>query len=210
MVSVIDGIRKRVEVTMQMRLASLVLLVIVLQAPAARGSTIVKRSFDELCARADLVFNGTVTAVETRRHPESGVLYTYTTFAGVEWIHGGDGGASYTVRTRGGTVDGESVVVHGMPRFDVGKQYIVFLRGNERLVCPVVGWRQGCFHVRRESADQQPCVLTYDGNLVLRIRNGEVVASGQNGEAIPLDRFLDEIRAGVARAAQASGGNQTP
>ncbi len=170
----------------------------------ALGTTLVKRSFNDLCARADVVFRGTVATVESRLDATSGVIHTYTTFENIEWIHGEGTPEQYTLRTLGGTAGGERSIVDGMPQFEVGDRYLLFVCGNGRVVCPVVGWRQGCFRIHDDASGTR--VETYGGRRVMSAGiNGLVTEPPSTGTSarvrpVRLDGFVAAIRSGIERA----------
>ncbi len=179
----------------------------VLPAPSGLCTVILETDFDTLCADADIVVVGTVTQVKSGTLPDRADIYTWTTFEIDEWIDGPGESSSVTIRTLGGTADGETLRVHGMPRFEVGRRYVLFLQKPRRTICPIVGWAQGCFHVERPAGAGAARVRTYDGRNVARIVDGKVVAhSDRIGKTLAesfmtLDEFVAEIRAGRARAA---------
>ena len=98
----------------------------------SRATTVRKVSFDQLCARAEVVFSGVVTSVESRRAEGSDAIHTYTTFSQVEWIVGGDASDSYTLRQLGGCVGQDCLNAGGMPRFEIGRRYVLFVREPRR------------------------------------------------------------------------------
>ena len=173
----------------------------------ALGTVILETDFDELCAQADVVVVGTVTSAESSRPPGRSRIYTWTTFRIDEWIDGAGERTSITIRTLGGTAGGETLRVHGMPRFDVGRQYVLFLKDPGRSICPVVGWTQGCFCVQRSGEDGGPLVRTYDGRSASRVTQGKVVTDSDTSSVTPgdndltLDAFVAEIKVGRIRAA---------
>ncbi len=181
------------------------LLIVLNAACAAVGTTVVRRTFDDVCARAEFIFSGKVTTVESRRDGETGAIHTFVTFDSLEWVHGA-GGETFTLRILGGEVDGEKLEVGGMPRFTVGERYVAFVRGNGRVVCPLVGWRQGCFHESAGGQSQpQRVVKTFDGREVLAVANGRLVTGSVDSTTrsarvspMTVDAFLAAVRERVA------------
>ena len=123
---------------------------------------------------------------------------------------------TYTLRLLGGTAEGETLIVHGMPRFEIGSEYVVFVRGNNHYVCPVVGGRQGCFRVLQD--DGQRRVVTYDERPVVGVEAGDIVVPTNPPPAerrkadrasISLDTFIAEIEAGLRRAADSRSSAET-
>ncbi|NOS99974.1 MAG: hypothetical protein HOP29_05050 [Phycisphaerales bacterium] len=165
----------------------------------------------------------------------TGSIHTWTSFAVIEWIAGEPDRTRYALRTLGGEVDGESVRVAGMPQFEVGAEYVVFVREGARFICPLVGWHQGCFRVDRETAAHEPAprlsakssavIRDYYHQEILGVRDGRLlrsspkdepngpgdipIAGGTGSEVRPLTpaAFIAEIRSIRARtdAARRSG-----
>jgi hypothetical protein len=182
------------------------LAVAVLPAPVALCTVIVEIPFDQLCAQADVVVVGTVTSIESRRPTGCCNIYTWTTFRVDEWVAGAGKHDRLTIRTLGGSAEGETLRVHGMPCFEVGRQYVLLLEQPRRTICPVVGWTQGCFHVERSGSAEIPRVRTYHGKRVSQVVRGDIEtrpkATTQASREAPmtLDAFLAEIKAARARA----------
>lgn len=191
---------------MSLKTLSAAALAVLLAAVAnTRATTVTKISFDQLCARAEIVFGGVVTSVESRRDAGSDVIHTYTTFGRIEWIVGGNAGDSYTLRSIGGCVEQDCLKADGMPSFEVGRQYVVFVRDNGRVACPLLGWWQGGFEVVRDSEASPPTVRTYRGKRITGIARGDVVVVPDRATRaaiaeMTLDQFVSEIRQARARA----------
>ena len=194
-------------ITYSSQYAQICLAIFAVFATRADATSIVKMTFEELCGRADVVFVGTVVGSEGRRDDQSGMIHTYTTFRDVAVAAGEDGvtiGDGFVLRTLGGVVGDESLIVHGMPRFDVGRRYVVFLKAGGQRVCPVVGWGQGCFHVidSGEPGGGSPTVRAYREAGVGReqFSGGYSTSAGTDGQStVRLDEFVDEIRETFAR-----------
>jgi hypothetical protein len=52
--------------------------------------------------------------------------------------------------------------VSGMPAFETGGTYIVFVAGNGRVFCPLVGGLHGSYRLVRDSASGAECVTRSD------------------------------------------------
>ncbi len=76
----------------------------------------------------------------------------------------------------GGAMDGRVAVVAGMPRFEVGGEYVLFLRNGYRAAAdPVVGVNQGFFRVVEDPQSGLQVVTRADSDHVLGIENDRVV-----------------------------------
>jgi len=179
---------------------------------AARATTIVSMDFAELCAEADVVVVAVVESVEAHRTETGDFIYTFTRFKVLQWIDGEESLSwterdSITVKTLGGTADGETMRVHGMPRFERGREYLLFLKLDGPSLCPVVGWTQGCFRVERDDAGEAE-VRTYGGSPVVAIDADRLRtvtpddSKAPKTDSLTLSEFAAEIQAHRIRPAE--------
>ena len=136
----------------QPRPPELLLLVCLLlwQLPAA-ATSVLPISLQRMTAVADLIFHGRVIADEVRRDAASGRVVTLTTFAVIEIIKG-ETGETHTIKQIGGQLPGSQVrqVIHGVPRFNTGQEYVVFMPKASSLgFSSPIGLSQGKFDVDR-------------------------------------------------------------
>lgn len=90
----------------------------------------------------------------------------------------------------GGTVEGRSAMVAGMPKFDMGQNYLVFLReGYAVSANPVVGVNQGFFRVVQDASGREIMldansdhVIGIQGDRVLSRRNPNGASAVQSPE----------------------------
>ena len=126
--------------------------------------TVVTRDFDQLVARADTVFKGAVIQKESLwiGEGETRHIATRVTFQVAE-TYKGPAAAQQTLEFVGGTVGDATMQIPGVPQFEVGQCAVLFVVGNGKQFCPLVGIHQGRFHVRRDDATGQERVFTDEG-----------------------------------------------
>jgi hypothetical protein len=124
------------------------LAALVFGAASASAMVVVKRDFPDLVARADQIVIGTVTDIHEEQG-RSGTPFTLVTFSDLTVLKG-DVGSALTLRFYGGHTGDAVVSVPDMPTFAPGERDVLFVAGNNRDVCPLVGVWQGRFHVRRD------------------------------------------------------------
>jgi hypothetical protein len=120
--------------------------------------TTVPRTFAELVRLADWVLIGTVTQVTSAVEAKGERIYTYVTLADLEMIKGAWHDTEYVLRVSGGVVDQQGEVYLGLPQFEEGRRYILFIQGNFSALFPVVGLHQGVFRVEWDPVRQQTVV----------------------------------------------------
>jgi hypothetical protein len=167
-------------------------------APAAHAMVVVERDFPDLVARAEQIVSGTVADI-THGADASGAPTTLVTFSDLTVLKG-DVGNTLTLRLYGGTSGDVVVHIPDMPAFAVGDRAVLFVAGNGRDVCPLVGVWQGRFNVRFDPVRQTDVVETNDRTPVVAVAGRQIVRGRGAGEsagtaAMPLGDFLDSISA---------------
>jgi hypothetical protein len=160
------------------------------------AQTFARKDFSQLVGEAEQIFVGPVTAAVSRRLPD-GLIVTDVTFSPVRGLKGAVG-PSVVLEVVGGTVNGLTLKLEGVPSFEVGRHYVVFSKENRSSVFPVVGGDQGLFTVETDAAGRAGVVLDASrrpvtGALVGRSATGRAAA----GLPMTLDVFLAEIQARV-------------
>jgi len=133
--------------------------------PAARATTVIAPTFDELVSQAELIFQGSVTNVRSQWVGEDAQRHiaSFVTFK-VEEALKGQPGTSYTIQMLGGTVNGETLEVSDAPKFAVGDRDILFVEHNGEQFIPLVGIMHGRFRIQREAQTGGDVVATNEGD----------------------------------------------
>ncbi len=129
----------------------------------ANATTVIPPNFDELVSRAEVIFEGEVTQVQSQWIGEGSEhrIVTFVTFKVDEALKG-EPGASYSIRMLGGTVDGRTMEVTDAPKFKVGDHDVLFVENNGKQFIPLVGIMHGRFRVQRDQNSRE-VLATNDG-----------------------------------------------
>lgn len=126
--------------------------VLLLGGNAVRATSYASVTFDELVARADVIFVGEVTDV--RPFPlntrDGTVVKTRVVFRVSDPLWGTTN-ALEVLDFLGGEWGDIGMVVAEMPRFAVGDRRVVFAR-REQSINPIVGFTQGLLQISRDSS----------------------------------------------------------
>ncbi len=180
---------------MRRSLAAWVVIAAVCAPLPARATTVIAKDFAALCGEADVVFVGTVQAVESRWvDAEREAIETLVTFVDLTPLRGVAGDV-ITLRFGGGTVDGLREEIAGAPRFAVGERAVIFARHGV-LISPLVGFSQGRLPVL-EGPDG-PVVATGDPSSAGTRAAQRLGAAGADGAPLALDAFVERVRAALA------------
>ena len=137
-----------------------------------RATTVEPPSFSELVADSQLVVRATVTAIssEWAESPQGRFIRTLVTIS-VEKHLKGTSDPTVVLRLVGGTVGQETMVVAGMPTFQVGESGVLFIAGNGTNFCPIVRMTHGRYRLQTESATRRRYVVRDDGLTVEQVED---------------------------------------
>lgn len=143
------------------------------QRPKDDGRTVVPappRSEDQAPSSADAVEAPSVLGTEGGR-----MIHTRVTLKVNRRIVG-QVGPTVTFRVAGGTLGDERAIVFGLPSFQEGQRYVVFLRPDfAESASPIVGVNQGFFRLAERGTGALPTLIDVDGDIVVGVEGGRVV-----------------------------------
>jgi hypothetical protein len=169
----------------------------------ARATVMLKLELRDLVGRADVIFVGKATRVESRWSEDRRHIVTDTTFLVERGVRGALPGATVTVRHLGGSVGGIGMLIAGTPSFRVGEQALLFtdLRAGRRYV---TGMSQGAYLVARDAGGR--ALVRNDLSKLALARRG---ADGRlemlrhpPTSAEPLEAFLLRVQQTIAVCAK--------
>jgi len=113
-------------------------------------------SLEQLSTRATLIFFGEVLNNKVKKDQQSGQIVTFTEFKVIDLIKG-DAGKTHTIKQIGGFLKNSNTTlrIHGVPKFQVGNSYVVFLPTKSKLgFSSPLGLHQGRFSVLNINGEQ--------------------------------------------------------
>jgi len=132
-------------------------------------------SLEQLSTRATLIFYGEVLSNQVKQDEQSGQIATFTEFKVIDLIKG-KATDTHTIKQIGGALKDRNMAlrIHGVPRFQVGNNYVVFLPTKSKLgFSSPLGLHQGSFSV-------------------LTINNEQVVSNSRSLADQPQTRQLEQ------------------
>lgn len=168
----------------------LALLVLPLLLVCAQATTVIAPSFDRLVEGSDYIVRATVKAISSdwRDNPaKPGSRYIGTRVKlDVSEVIKGSPPSPLVLELVGGKVGDEELTVNGAPRFVVGQETVVFVKGNGRQIIPLVGMMHGKYDVRKNKKTGREEMVRSDGQLLFH--ENEVVLSTASARASQLSQ----------------------
>lgn len=137
-------------------------------------------AFTELTQTADLIFEGTVSNVQSRMGPTGRSIVTDVTFDVTQLIHKKDVVGPQPLRRvvltfAGGQVGDLGLTVSGVPTFTVGQRCVLFaLFDGQAYMNPLVGGTQGLFNVVVDPSTGQRYPSTPSGRGITAVSEDEL------------------------------------
>lgn len=166
----------------------------------ASATSLLPISLEQLSTRATLIFYGKVISNQVKKDDQSGHIATFTEFEVIDLIKG-TAGNTHTIKQIGGYLKDSNtrLMIHGVPEFQTGKEYVVFLPEKSSLgFCSPLGLQQGSFPVTTENNEkiinsgrnlaEQPNTINRDVQVPLAVRADRPSQSR-------LDDFINTVRA---------------
>ncbi|HWA26465.1 MAG TPA: hypothetical protein VG734_12465 [Lacunisphaera sp.] len=146
----------------------LALLALSVILPVAHATTVIAPDFDSMVGRSDYIVRAVVKSVtpEWRNNPDKpGQRYIATMVElDVKEVIKGTPPSPLVLDLVGGRIDDRELTIEGAPKFTVGQESVLFVRGNGRQIVPLVGMMHGKYNVRRNKATGRDEVLRNNGN----------------------------------------------
>jgi hypothetical protein len=135
---------------------------------SAWATTVIAPNFERMVDSSDYIVRATVKSVasEWRDNPDKpGQRYigSRIELAVLEVIKGTPP-SPLVLDVVGGKVGDTELTIEGMPRFVVGEENVLFVKGNGRRIVPLVGMMYGKFTVRRDKRTGREEILRHNGD----------------------------------------------
>lgn len=173
------------------------------RALPAFATTVIAPEFDQLVAQSDYVVRAKVTAITSEWREVSGQrhIFTFVTLA-VKKIIAGTPPQPLVLQLLGGRVGEDEMTIEGAPKFKVGDEDILFVRGNGTQFFPLVALMHGRYPVKtdaktgREYVARNNGAALQDAKQVAEPMRSTVatLAASAAAEALSPDAFATKIR----------------
>lgn len=135
--------------------------------PAALGTSVIAPDFDQMVGKSDYIVRAVVKTVtsEWRDNPEQpGHRYIATLVElEVKKVIKGTPPSPLILDLVGGRIGDKELTIDGAPRFTVGQESILFVKGNGRQIIPLVGMSHGHFPLRHDKLTGQDLMTHSNG-----------------------------------------------
>lgn len=151
-------------------------------APSASATTVPYKDLSQLVGESAVIVIGTVTGVSYELNDKDKQVYTRVRLEHLKPIKGGQHVRSRLARglslsfLGGLSNDGRTVLeIAGMPRLQLARTYVVFLRAGKWTINPITGWYQGIFEAVAAGEKGSQMLVNPRGEVVMGVDDGRLV-----------------------------------
>lgn len=153
------------------------------------ASTVLEMSFQDVLDHAELVFEGRVSAVESRQE-DDGMIHTFVRFEVLDVLKGDTPDTVLELRFLGGTVGTQRLEITDMIMPEVGESGVYFVESlHVPQVNPLVGWAQGHFLIEPQGGGERGMLTAHH----------EPVLAVDAADAAPVTAAMNTFSKGVAK-----------
>jgi len=196
-------------VTSPLRRFLALMSVFALAVQTVTATTVVPPTFQQLVAQAEFIVRAEVRALrcEETVHDGQRVIHTYVTLGVLRSLKG-NAPDVMELRLLGGTVNGQTLEVAGVPKFVPGEKCLLFIENNGRQFCPLVAIMHGRYRVERRATDGAE-VIRRDNGAPLRMTSDvgapmgdfrPALAGAAGADAMTLADFENSISTELSHA----------
>jgi hypothetical protein len=181
-------------------------LMLLASVPVTHATSIIAPDFDHMVGDADYIVRAVVKSVtpEWRDNPDQpGQRYIATLVElEVKQVIKGTPPSPLVLDVVGGRIGDKELTIDGAPRFTVGQESILFVKGNGRQIIPLVGMKHGHYPLRHDKQTGQDQMTDSNGQPLYSEKDighpasSTTPSSAREPDARPLspDEFAARIR----------------
>ena len=184
-------------------------LLLLLGFLSARATSVVPPDFSQLVNESDYIVRAVVKSVTSEwRENQSGRHIFTAVELDVREVIAGQPPQPLILQMLGGKVGGEEMTIAGAPRFKVGDEDILFIRGNGVNISPLFAIMHGRYPVMKEKGTGREFVtrsnkvpLSDTAEVALPVAEGAAQAlqlkMKSTAQALTPDQFIQRVKAAV-------------
>jgi len=147
-----------------------VLLGLLALVPCAFATSVIAPAFDDLVGQSDYIVRAVVKSVtpEWRDNPDQpGHKFIATLVElDVKEVIMGTPPSPLVLDLVGGRIGDKNLIIEGAPKFVVGQESVLFVKGNGRQIVPLVAMMHGFYPVKRDKAGGPARMMRSNGRLL--------------------------------------------
>ncbi len=143
---------------------------LLLAAARVQATTVIQPTFEQLVGSSDYIVRAVVKSIDSewRENPDKpGQRYIGSKVTlEVREVIKGTPPSPLVLDLVGGKVGDQELVIDGAPKFQVGQDSVLFVRGNGTNFFPLTGMMHGFFPIRHDARTGSDQMLRYNGRLL--------------------------------------------
>lgn len=155
-------------------------------------------SFDEQVEQSDLILVGTVGQIDSFWGQGRGAdtIFSNIQLIDLEQIKGQHPDSDYNLRVIGGIIGDQAQLYPGLPQFVSGQRYLLFIKGNQRSMFPIIGAGQGFYRIQWDEQQQRQVAIpaTSGSSLSLTRQAASRSVHQHDSASQDLETLVNQIR----------------
>jgi len=170
---------------------------------SAWGTTLKPISTDDQIRDAAMIFRGRVQSIDVawKSRGQGKIIASTVQFTPLA-VYKGDVPSVVKLEFPGGKIGDVEMKVAGIPEFQVGQEYVLFVSGDQSRACPVVGWSEGSLKVDRQTSAAGQVEVSSTAGGVLDSLNARSRVGGPR--SVDLSDFEGRLRSRIDQISQSS------
>lgn len=172
-------------------------------SPNASALTATEVSFDQQVKQSDLILVGTVSQISSfwGQGSGAGTIFSAIQLTDLEQIKGQHPDSDYNLRVIGGIIGDQAQIYPGLPQFIHGQRYLLFIKGNNSSMFPIVGVNQGLYRVQWNAQQQRQTIIpTATGSSLSLTHQKPSQAHQHSSHGQDLESLINKIRSTLGQA----------
>ncbi len=185
--------------------STILAIALLLVSSYARAVTSTEHSFDEQVRQSDLILVGSVNQINSFWGQGRGAdtIFSNIQLTDLEQIKGKHPDSQYNLRVIGGIIGDQAQLYPGLPQFVSGQRYLLFIKGNNRSMFPIIGAGQGFYQVQWDAEQQRQIAIPANSGSSLSLTRQVTSKSHQHRQhSQALETLVEQIRTSLDQGQQ--------
>ncbi len=182
--------------------SALLIICLCFSTPSVNALTSIEQPFDQLVSESDQILIGTVSQISSfwGHGRAADTIFSTIQLSEIEHIKGELKSSEFSLKVIGGVIGDQAQFYPGLPQFVSGQRYLLFVKGNNRVMFPITGVTQGFYRVQWDAGQERQIVIPATGNSSMPLsRNARNITHQHANPGKDLTSLISQIRTSMGQ-----------